>query len=109
MAGRRCCGIDAVPGRGNIFAPAQRAAAGPGQTAAVSEDEVAILAAGWVQNESAGLITGDGFHNMFEMIFDLPLGNPEHLRELVRGQTGAGQEFDHALAGSPIWVQHVAS
>lgn len=41
---------------------------------------------------------GDGFHDVFEMILDLPFGNAEHLGQLVRGQTRADQQFDHALA-----------
>ena len=43
-------------------------------------------------------IPRDGFHDMREMIFHLPLRNAEELRKLVGGQPGAGQEPDHALA-----------
>lgn len=82
--------LDAVPRRGNIFAPADGAAAGAREPPAVAEDKIAILAAGWLQDESVCLVPRKRFHHMFEMIFDLPLGNPEHLRELVRGQAGAG-------------------
>jgi hypothetical protein len=32
------------------------------------------------------------------MILHLPLRNAEELRELIGGQAGAGQKFDHALA-----------
>ncbi len=43
---------------------------------------------------------------MFEMILDLPLGNAEHLGQLVRGQTGADQQFDHALAWRACGNEH---
>ncbi len=49
---------------------------------------------------------GDGFHDVFEMILDLPLGNAEHLGQLVRGQTRADQQFDHALTGRACGSEH---
>ncbi len=49
---------------------------------------------------------GDGFDDVFEMIFDLSLGNAEHLGQLVRGQTRADQQFDHALAGGACGSEH---
>jgi hypothetical protein len=49
---------------------------------------------------------GDGFYDVFEMILDLSLGNAEHLSQLVRGQTCADQQFDHALAGRACGSEH---
>ena len=49
---------------------------------------------------------GDGFHDVFEVILDLPLGNAEHLGQLVRGQTRADQQFDHALTGRACGSEH---
>lgn len=49
---------------------------------------------------------GDGFHDVFEMILDLPFGNAEHLGQLVRGQARADQQFDHALAGRACGSEH---
>jgi hypothetical protein len=40
----------------------------------------------------------DGFDDVHEMIFHLPFRNAKELRELIGGQAGAGQEFEHALA-----------
>ena len=53
---------------------------------------------GWFQDEASISIPRDGFHDMRQMIFHLPLRNAEELRKLVGGQPGAGQEPDHALA-----------
>ena len=77
--------IDAVARCGNVLAPAEGAAAGAGQPAAVAEDERAILAAGRLQDESAGLVQGERFHHVGEMILDLPFRNPQHLRQGVFG------------------------
>lgn len=53
-----------------------------------------------------GFVMGDGFHDVFEMILDLPFGNAEHLGQLVRGQARADQQFDHALAGRACGSEH---
>lgn len=45
---------------------------------------------------------------MREMFFDLALRNPQELRQLVRGQQRAGQQFDEALAGSVFGGRHAA-
>ena len=82
------------------------AATGSGEPPTVAEDKLAILAAGRLQDEAAGLVVRDGFHDVFQMILDLPLGNAEHLGQLVCRQTGAGQQFDDALAGSPCGREH---
>ena len=49
---------------------------------------------------------GDGFHNVFQMILDLPLGNAEYLGQLVRRQMCADQQVDHALAGGACGSEH---
>jgi len=99
-------GINAVPRGGDIFAVALRAATGSGEPPTVAEDKLAILAAGRFQDEAAGLVVRDGFHDVFQMILDLPLGNAEHLGQLVCRQTGTGQQVDHALPGSPRGSEH---
>jgi hypothetical protein len=48
----------------------------------------------------------DGFYDVFEVILDLPLGNAEHLGQLVRGQARADEQFDHALAGRAWGSEH---
>lgn len=42
------------------------------------------------------------------MVLDLPLGNAEHLGQLVRGQPGAGEQVDDPLARGPFGRQHDA-
>jgi len=49
---------------------------------------------------------GDGFHDVFEMVLDLSLGNAEHLGQLVRRQTRADQQFGHALAWGACGREH---
>ncbi len=48
----------------------------------------------------------DGFYDVFEVILDLPLGNAEHLGQLVGRQARADQQFDHALAGRAWGSEH---
>ena len=98
--------IDAVPGRGDIFAVALGTATRPGEPPAVMKDELAIVAARRFQNKPAGLVMRDGFHDVFEMILDLPLGNAEHLGQLMRRQARADQQVDHALARSSWGIEH---
>ncbi|SPP64570.1 hypothetical protein NITLEN_20210 [Nitrospira lenta] len=60
-------------------------ATGPGEPPSVAKHELTILTAGWFQDEAAGFVMGDGFHDVFEVILDVPFGNAEHLSQLVRG------------------------
>lgn len=53
--------------------------------------ELAILAVRRFQNKLASLVAGNGFYDMLKMVFDLAFRNDQHLRQLVRGQTGADQ------------------
>lgn len=106
LTGLRRYGIDAIAWRGDIFTVALRAAAGSGEPPAIAKYELTILAAGRFQNEPADLVMGDGLHDMFKMLLNLPLGNAEHLGQLVRRQTRANQQFDHALARGPWWIEH---
>jgi hypothetical protein len=41
------------------------------------------------------------------MFLDLPLGDTEQLRELVRGQPGSLQQLDHALTCGPFLKRHM--
>ncbi len=101
-------GVYTVPRSADAFAPAARAAARSGQFGAVSKDKAAILAGRGFQNEACVPIPCDGLDDMCEVIFHLPLRNAEKLSELIGGQTGAGQEADHALAYRLRHGQHTA-
>ena len=100
------CEIDAVTRCGDIFTVALGAATGPGEPPPIAKYELTILTARRLQDEAAGLVMADGFDNVFEMILNLPLGNAEHLGQLVRGQTRADQQFDHALARRASGSKH---
>jgi len=43
---------------------------------------------------------------MRQMVLDLPLSYPQHLRQLMGGQASAGQEIDDALALGALGRQH---
>lgn len=43
---------------------------------------------------------------MGQMVLDLPLGDPQHLRQLVRRQPGAGDQVHDSLARCPFGEQH---
>lgn len=63
-----------VPGRGDGFALADRAAAGGAQTVSFFKGEAAALALGWFHREPLR-VRGPG--DVPEMIQNLPLPNPE--------------------------------
>lgn len=86
-----------------------RAAAWARQTAAVTKDEVTVLTACRVQDEPPCLVARDGFHDMGQMLLDLPLGNAQHLCQLVRRQTGARDQVDDPLTRRPFGRQHDAT
>ena len=71
--------IDTIPRRGDVFAPTVRAAAGPGEPSAVTEDKIAVLATRGLQHKPAGLITRDRLDDVDEMVFDLSFRNREYL------------------------------
>lgn len=90
--------VDAITGSADPFASAAGTAARSGQFRTVPKKEVAILATGRFENEASLSVPCDGLHDVGEVIFHLALRNTEELSELVRGQAGAGQQPDHALA-----------
>lgn len=75
--------IDTVTRSGDALTPADRAAAGAGQSAAVAEEKPAILATRRFEDESTGLVPRERFHHVGEMILDLSLRNPQHLCQLM--------------------------
>ena len=91
-------GVNAIPRSGDVLAPAAWAAARSGEFRAIAKDKAAVLTGGRFQDEASLSTPRDGFYDMREMIFHLPLRNAEELRKLIGGQPGAGQEPDHALA-----------
>ena len=75
-----------------------RAAAWARQASAFTEDEVTVLTTCRVQGELPCLVARNGFHDVSQVLFDLAFGNAQHLRQLIRRQSGAGQKIDHAPA-----------
>jgi len=76
-------GVNAILRSGDVLAPAAWAAARSG---------------GRFQDEASLSTPRDGFYDMREMIFHLPLRNAEELRKLVGGEPGPRQESDYPLA-----------
>ena len=60
------------------------AAARACESAAVAEDEAAILALGGFQDETQRAISRYGFDDVTEMVLDLSLRNPDDLGESPR-------------------------
>lgn len=98
--------IDSIAWRGDVFAAAKGAAARSRQFRSVTKDEVAILTTCRVQDKLSCLVPCNSFHDMGQMIFDLTLRDPQHLGQLKRRQSGAGQQIDDALAGRSLARQH---
>lgn len=92
-----------------MLAFATRAAAGLGQFPAVAEHVTAVRTAGGFEDKPAAAIMYERFGDVKQMVFDLPLRNAEHLRQLVGGQSGADQQIDEALARRPVGERHKAS
>lgn len=90
--------IDAVSGRGDVFAFAARAAARLRQLPAIAEHIPAVRTSRGFEDEAAGAVPCDRLGDVVEMVFDLAFRNAEHLRQLIWRQPGVGQELDDALA-----------
>jgi hypothetical protein len=52
------------------------------------------------------MVPEEGFHYMDQVVLDLSLSYPQHLRQLKRRESRAGQQLDDALALSAIERQH---
>jgi len=83
-----------------------RAAAGPCEPSAITEDEIAVLTECRVQDEPFRFVARDSFHYVRQVLLNLPLGNTEHLGQLVCRQTCADQQFDQALARGAFRKKH---
>ena len=76
--------FNAVPWFRDRFTVAMGAAARACESAAVAEDEAAILALGGFQHEAQRTIPRHGFDDVTEMVLDLSLRNPDDLSESPR-------------------------
>ena len=68
-----------------MLTPTLGTTAGFGQFFPRPEQKPAVLTGRRLKNKSLLFIPPDGFHDMDEMVFYLPLRNAEQLRQLVRG------------------------
>lgn len=91
-----------------MFAFAARAAARFRQLPAIAEHIAAVRTRGGFEDETAAAVPCDRLGDVVEMVFDLALGNAEHLRQLIGRQPGVGQELDEALARRAFWKRHGA-
>src|SRR2546425_789068 len=73
--------FNAVPRFRERFTVAVGATARACESAAVAEDEAAILALGGFQDEAQRAISRHGFDDVIEMVLDLSLRNPDDLGE----------------------------
>lgn len=48
----------------------------------------------------------EGFDHMRQVFLDLPLSNAQHLRQLMGGESSAGQEMNDPLARGTLGRQH---
>ena len=76
--------FNAVPRFRDRFTVAMGATARACESAAVAEDEAAILALGGFQDETQRAISRHGFDDVTEMVLDLSLRNPDDLSESPR-------------------------
>jgi len=76
--------FNAVPRFRERFTVAAGATARACESAAVAEDEAAILALGGFQDETQRAIPCYGFDDVTEMVLDLSLRNPDDLGESPR-------------------------
>ena len=76
--------FNAVPRFCERFTVAVGATARACESAAVAEDEAAILALGGFQHETQRAIPRHGFDDVTEMVLDLSLRNPDNLGESPR-------------------------
>ena len=90
--------VYAVTRSADALAPAAWAAARSGEFRAIAKDKATVPTGGRFQDEASLSTPRDGFYDMREMIFHLPLGNAEKLRKLVGGEPGPRQESDYPLA-----------
>ena len=93
-----CTGVNAILRSGDVLAPAAWAAARSGEFRAIAKDKATVPTGGRFQDEASLSTPRDGFYDMREMIFHLPLRNAEELRKLVGGEPGPRQESDYPLA-----------
>jgi hypothetical protein len=77
--------INTIPWRSDGFASTLWAAAWTRQTTAVAKNKIAILTVCRDQDESPGFVARHGLHDVGQMFLNLPLGNTQHLSQLVRG------------------------
>jgi hypothetical protein len=76
--------FNAVPWFRDRFTVAAGATARACESAAVAEDEAAILALGGFQDEAERAISRHGLDDVTEMVLDLSLRNPDNLSESPR-------------------------
>jgi hypothetical protein len=97
MIYERALGVYAEPRLEDRFAPALGAPTGPGQAAAPTKDEPAVLAACRLHAEPALSTPGYRFDDVREMFFNLPFGNAQAMREVSGRVAGAGQHLHDLL------------
>lgn len=84
-------------GTGHCFASAFRTAAGFGQALSSAKDKAAVQASRRIHDEVSSSIPSEGFDNVVEMVFDVPLSNSEKPREPARRQQRSGDRLNDAL------------
>ena len=91
--------FDSVSGNRDGFAAAAGAPAGTGQTGALTEDELAVLACGRLHDKPARSIPSQGSYDMEQVVFDLALREGEHSCELAGRILVPDERFDEMLSG----------
>src|SRR5205807_7366726 len=98
-------GVYAEPWLEDRLAAALRAPAGPSQAGASAKDVTAVLTGGRLQTEPALPGPGHRLGDVREMLFDLPLGDAEAVREVSGRAARAGQHLDDPLPDGQSWIR----